>query len=429
MSNVMTETTSSMGSIGFPSIMSTSDSPLTDLDDELLRGITTAEQQPDWGEALQVAAVRAQLARLPGLVSSDETHQLRALLAQAAEGRYHVIQAGDCAEDPAECAPSTVMRKAALIDALAALMTANTGKPVLRVGRIAGQFSKPRSSSTEVVGGIELPAYRGHMVNRPEPTAQARRPDPTRMLDCYHAAYAAVAQLRQRVSSWAAPSGAPVWTSHEALVFDYELPMLRRTPSGGTLLASTHLPWIGERTRDPDGPHAMMLARVANPVACKVGPTIEPDELLALCARLDPECQPGRLVLIARMGADAAGHLLPPLVSAVRLAGHPAVWLCDPMHGNTVKLPDSRKVRYVKTIVAEINAFQQAVAAAGGIPGGLHLETTPFDVTECAWDDPAELQIRDEGRMYAKQPVSHCDPRLNPTQAVEAVSVWGLSRS
>ncbi|MFB6893583.1 3-deoxy-7-phosphoheptulonate synthase [Kitasatospora sp. NPDC056327] len=393
--------------------------PLTGLGEEWPWDVGAAEQQPDWRDPVRAAAVRAELARMPGLVTSEEVRQLRTLLAEAAAGGHQVVQAGDCAEDPAECEPSTILRKAGLLDALAGVMTVGTGRPVLRIGRIAGQFAKPRSATTEVVDGRELPVYRGHLVNGPEPTPEARRADPQRMLDCYHAALSAVTQLRRRTSAWAPPSGAAVWTSHEALVLDYELPLLRRTESGDILLASTHLPWIGERTRHPDGPHAMMLAQVANPVACKIGPTVRPRELLALCARLDPAREPGRLTLIARMGARAAGSVLPPLVAAVRDAGHPVVWLCDPMHGNTVKAPSGAKVRAVRTLVAEVRAFQEAVAGAGAVPAGLHLETTPHDVAECVWSDPAEA-----GTGTSSGPASHCDPRLNPAQAVEVVRAW-----
>ncbi|MCF3177044.1 3-deoxy-7-phosphoheptulonate synthase [Streptomyces sioyaensis] len=390
--------------------------------------IGSAEQQPDWPDPAQAATVGAELARLPGLVTWEEVRLLRTLLAGAAAGHYQVIQAGDCAEDPAECAPPAVLHKAGLLDALAGVMEAGTGTPVVRIGRIAGQFAKPRSATTETVAGLTLPVYRGHLVNAPEPTPLARRADPQRMLDCYDAAARALTCLRQRTSAGTPSTAAPVWTSHEALVFDYELPLLRRTPTGHTLLASTHLPWIGERTRQPDGPHAMMLAHVANPVACKVGPTTRPDELLALCSRLDPAREPGRLTLIARMGARTAATALPPLVTAVHRAGHPVAWLCDPMHGNTVKSPTGAKVRSVRSLLTEVRAFLTAVTEAGGTPAGLHLETTPFDVTECVWDDLAELTPTHS--VSAKPvPTSHCDPRLNPAQAVEVARAWATAPS
>jgi 3-deoxy-7-phosphoheptulonate synthase len=406
---------------GYPPHTLTAERPLDGLDEDFPRDLGTAEQQPHWEDPVQVAAARAELARLPGLVGSEEVRLLRTLLAEAAAGHYLVIQAGDCAEDPAECEPSAVLRKAGLLDALAGVMVAGTGRPVVRIGRIAGQFAKPRSAGTETADGVVLPVYRGHLVNGPEPTPAARRPDPRRLLDCYYAAHRAVTYLRQRTSDWAPPTSAPVWTSHEALLFDYELPLLRRTAAGDILLASTHLPWIGERTRQPDGPHVMMLAQVTNPVACKVGPTTRPEELLALCARLDPAREPGRLTLIARMGVPAVGDALAPLVAAVREAGHPVAWLCDPMHGNTVKSPAGVKVRSVRTVVEEVRTFLEVVTRAGGTPAGLHLETTPYDVAECVWGDPAEL---DAAPARSTGPVSHCDPRLNPAQAVEVARAW-----
>jgi 3-deoxy-7-phosphoheptulonate synthase len=409
---------------GYPLPELVAERPFVDVDEEYPWDVSAAEQQPDWSDPVQVAAVRAELVRLPGLAHGEEVSLLRSLLAEAAAGDYQVIQAGDCAEDPAECEPSIVMRKAGLLDALAGVMEAGTGKPVLRIGRIAGQFAKPRSAMTETVGGLELPVYRGHLVNGPEPIPTARQADPDRMLDCYRAAHSAVTYLRQR-------AGTPVWTSHEALVFDYELPLLRRTAAGDTLLASTHLPWIGERTRKPDGPHAMMLAQVVNPVACKIGPTAQPEELLALCARLDPGRERGRLTLIARMGVDAARTALPPLVTAVRQAGHQVVWLCDPMHGNTVKSPSGVKVRSVRTLVTEVRAFQEAVTEAGATPAGLHLETTPYDVAECVWGDPSELEASAGRHPGPAAFASHCDPRLNPAQAVEVARAWAnpLTRS
>ncbi|MEY9847308.1 3-deoxy-7-phosphoheptulonate synthase [Streptacidiphilus sp. BW17] len=378
----------------------------------------TARQQPDWHDPLRAAAVRAELAHLPGLVAWEEVQVLRMLLAQAAEGNYQVIQAGDCAEDPAECESGQVARKVGLLDALAGVMKVNTGKPVIRIGRIAGQFAKPRSSPTETVDGRELPVYRGHLVNSPAPTAQDRRADPERMLSCYQAAYRATSFLRQRTGGWTPPTGAPVWTSHEALVLDYELPLLRRTPTGQTMLASTHLPWIGERTRQLDGPHVQMLAEVANPVGCKVGPTMTPQELVALCDRLDPGREPGRLTLIARMGAARAGVALPPLVAAVRAAGHPVAWLCDPMHGNTVTSPSGHKTRTVETLIAEVVAFQQAVAEGGSTAAGLHLEATPDAVTECGWSGSDLDRV---GERYT----TLCDPRLNPQQAIAVAGSWG----
>ena len=208
-----------------------------------------------------------------------------------------------------------------------------------------------------------------------------------------------------------------MWTSHEALLLDYELPMVRRQPDGGLLLGSAHWPWIGERTRQVDGAHVALLAAVDNPVACKVGPQMTPEQILALCERLDPRREPGRLTLIARMGADAVRAALPPLVRAVRAAGHPVIWLTDPMHGNTVNSPVGLKTRCVETVIREVTDFQSAVAEAGGVDGGLHLETTPDQVTECA---VGESEIPGVGEKYT----SLCDPRLNPSQAVAVASAW-----
>jgi 3-deoxy-7-phosphoheptulonate synthase len=399
-------------------------SPVRDYDPELMAAVSddtdrlvAAEQQPVWADPERALAVRAELVGRPGLVVWEEVRMLRMLMAEAAHGTYQVIQAGDCAEDPDECEPWSVNRKIGLIDALAGVMKINTGRPVIRIGRIAGQFAKPRSSPTEIVDGRELPVYRGHLINGPAATPEERRADPDRMLACYTAADRATTLLRQRTGAWMPPTGAPVWTSHEALVLDYERPLLRRTVSGQSFLSSTHLPWVGERTRDLDGSHVRMLAAVANPVACKVGPTMSPADLVELCTRLDPGREPGRLTLVSRMGVSHVAARLPALVAAVRDAGHPVSWLCDPMHGNTIKTDSGLKTRSVDTIIEEIVAFQQAVIGAGGVAAGLHLETTPDDVTECAW---SPTRLADVGRHYT----SLCDPRLNPRQAVTVAGAW-----
>lgn len=373
-----------------------------------------ARQQPPWGDPAQVEQVRNALAALPPLVEAESLSSLRGLLARVAAGQAQVLQAGDCAEDPAECTARDVERKVGLLNVLAGVMTRITRLPVVRVGRIAGQYAKPRSAPTEWVGGVELPVYRGHLVNGPEPDLEARRPDPWRLLAGYRAASQVVAHLSSTPRTRVDPA---VWTSHEALLLDYEIPMLRRDRAGRLALTSAHWPWIGERTRQLDGAHVALLADVVNPVACKVGPRMEVAELLALCARLDPDREPGRLTLIARMGADATTDLLPRLVRAVRAAGHPVIWLVDPMHANTVTTAEGRKTRVVETIIREVTAFQLAVRAAGGVPGGIHLETTPDDVTECV---DAQCGTDSIGENYT----SLCDPRLNPRQAVSVVSAW-----
>lgn len=360
-----------------------------------------AAQQPDWDAPELVAQVRDELTGLPGLVTETEVNRLRVALAEVAAGRALVLQAGDCAEDPAESTPGHLARKTALINTLADLMA----KPVLRVGRIAGQYAKPRSAPTEIVDGVEVPVYRGHMVNDPDPAA--RRPDPKRIVHGYWAAAAAMEFLR--------PTG--LWTSHEALLMDYEEPMLRPRKDGRLLLSSTHWPWIGDRTRQPDGAHVAMLAAVVNPVACKVGPGTTVDDLLDVVARLDPRHEPGRLTLIARMGADRVEERLPPLVAAVRATGRHVIWLCDPMHGNTITA-NGRKTRLLATMIREVTGFRAAVAAAGGIAGGLHLEVTPSAVTECVSDLSEEIDAY----------TTFCDPRLNPAQAAAVVRAWGGNR-
>ncbi|MCX5339645.1 3-deoxy-7-phosphoheptulonate synthase [Streptomyces atratus] len=373
-----------------------------------------AQQQPQWGDSAEAEQVRDVLAALPPLVETESLGRLRGLLAEVAAGQAQVVQAGDCAEDPAECTAGDVERKTGLLNVLAGVMNAITHQPVVRVGRIGGQYAKPRSAHTELVGGGEIPVYRGHMVNGPEPDPEARRPDPRRLLAGYRAASQLMANLCPTPQARIDPA---VWTSHEALLLDYEIPMLRRDQEGRVALTSTHWPWIGERTRQLEGAHVALLADVVNPVACKVGPRMTVAELLGLCERLDPEKKPGRLTLIARMGADATMDLLPPLVRAVRAAGHPVIWLVDPMHGNTVTTAEGRKTRVVETIIREVTAFQAAVRTAGGIPGGIHLETTPDAVTECADVPNGTDRI---GEKYT----TLCDPRLNPRQAVSVVSAW-----
>jgi len=376
-----------------------------------------ALQQPDWGSPERFAEVCRELADLPGLVAEEDVHALRVQLARVAVGEAHVVQAGDCAEDPAECNAGDVARKVGVLDLLAGRLRMTTHRPVVRVGRIGGQFSKPRSRPTEMCRGQKLPVFRGHMVNGPEPDSVLRRTDPYRLLLGYHAAAEVMRHLGWSRDCVRSATCAPVWTSHEALLLGYESPMLRGDFIGETLLTSTHWPWIGERTRDPEGAHVALLAAVSNPVACKVGPTMTTDDLLALCERLDPRREPGRLTLIARMGAALVGERLPALVRDVRAVGHPVIWLCDPMHGNTVPGPDGLKTRFVEDIVAEVDRFQAAMRASGGVAGGLHLETTPDPVTECVQDVTQIAHVPDK---YT----SHCDPRLNPEQAIAVASAW-----
>jgi 3-deoxy-7-phosphoheptulonate synthase len=367
-----------------------------------------AHQQPEWTDFAEAMRIRRFLAGQPPLVGAEDVRALRDLLAHVARGEALVMQAGDCAEDPADCAADQVLRKVAVIDRCAEALGTLGGLPVLRIGRIAGQFAKPRSRPVERIDGRDLPVYRGHMVNGPTADPRSRCPDPRRILTGYLAASRMMATLGRSADA--------VWTSHEALLLDYEMPMLR-SDRDGRWLASTHFPWIGERTRQPDGAHVALLADVMNPVGCKIGPGTSEDEITALCRRLDPRREPGRLTLIARMGAGAVASRLPALVRRVRVAGHPVVWLCDPMHGNTIATDDGRKTRLLTTIAEEIRGFRRAVVDGGGVPGGLHLETTPDDTTEC---------VRDESELdtVADRYASLCDPRLNPRQAVSVIGAW-----
>ncbi|NYH79981.1 3-deoxy-7-phosphoheptulonate synthase [Actinopolyspora biskrensis] len=377
----------------------------------------TAEQQPDWPDPEHVSGVGERLSRLPALVDSVDVRILRGLLADVAAGKMRIVQAGDCAEDPAECTPEHVARRTGMLDSMAGVLRMSTREPVLRVGRIAGQFGKPRSSPTEVVGGRRLPVYRGHMVNALEPSEEDRTPDPERMLGGYRAARDVMNLLGWPGATTGSLIDPPVWTSHEALLLDYELPLTRRDPTGLPVLGSTHWPWIGERTRQVDGAHVALLSQVFNPVACKVGPKATVEEVVELCEALDPERVPGRLTLIARMGEGVIEEGLPPLVRAVRAEGHPVIWMSDPMHGNTVSRADGSKTRLVDSVMSEVRSFRRLVEEEGGVAGGLHLETSPDDVTECVTDGSAPDRA---GRGYT----SLCDPRLNPEQTLRVVSAW-----
>ena len=375
-------------------------------------------QQPRWEDREQLRSVRRALRRQPALVRNADVHRLRTELAEVAAGNARVIQAGDCAEDPSDSTLASVSKKAAVLEQLAGAMTTVTRAPVVAAARIAGQYAKPRSSPTEQIDDVELPTYRGHMVNAPEPDPAGRRPDPRRLLAGYRAASDVVRHLGWGGHAAGAGIDVPIWTSHEALLLDYEIPMLRRVGDGRLLLGSTHWPWIGERTRQTHGAHVALLAEIANPVASKIGPQATVDDVLALCERLDPAREPGRLTLIARIGAETVTDVLPVLVSAVRAEGHPVIWLCDPMHANTVTAPNGLKTRLLDRISTEARAFPDIVKASGGVAGGLHLETAADDdVSECV----ASASCMD---LVGTKYTTFCDPRLNPRQAVSVVSTW-----
>jgi 3-deoxy-7-phosphoheptulonate synthase len=335
--------------------------------------------------------------------------------------------------------------------------------PVLKVGRIAGQFAKPRSSDTEDIGGMTIPSFRGHMVNDIAPSEDARRPEPTRLLTAYHQAAATLNLLRaftkggfadlSRVHAWnqefvassregrryeAMADGidramrfmeacgidlaaearlhqVDFWTSHEALILGYEEALTRQDSlTGDWYDCSAHMLWIGERTRRLDGAHVEFLTGVGNPVGCKVGPSATADEVLGLCERLNPDRVPGRLTLITRMGADRVEDALRPLLRAVADAGHPVVWTCDPMHGNTYTSPSGRKTRHLDAVLAEIKGFFDAHRAEGTWPGGVHVELTGDDVTECLGGAEEVLDAHLDQRYETM-----CDPRLNARQSLD----------
>jgi 3-deoxy-7-phosphoheptulonate synthase len=421
-----------------------------------------ALQQPEWPDRARADEVRAEIARKPPLVFAGEARTLLASLAEVCGGRAFLLQAGDCAESFYDHTAVNIREKLKVILQMAAVMTYAASLPVVKVGRMAGQFMKPRSQPTETVGDLVLPSFRGHIVNGEEPTAAARTPDPERMLEGYHQAAETLNLLRAftkggfadlgRVHAWNqefvanSPEGrryeqvaaeieralafmqaigvdmrnpalhqVDVWTSHEALLLDYEEALTRvDSLTGDWYDCSAHFLWVGERTRDPKGAHVQFLAGVHNPIGVKVGPSATPDELLALWEALNPSRIPGRLTLIVRLGADRVGELLPPLVQAVRDAELPVVWVCDPMHGNVFLTDGGRKTRDFGQIMAEIEGFFAVHHAEGTWPGGVHLEITGDDVTEClgGGDNVSEEEL---DIAYT----TLCDPRLNARQSLD----------
>ncbi|MFJ2259105.1 3-deoxy-7-phosphoheptulonate synthase [Streptomyces sp. NPDC087844] len=384
-----------------------------------------AAQQPDWATHPAYEPSCTALASAPALVTPEELARLRRALAVVAAGGAVMLQLGDCAESFEETDADQVRAKTAVLHALADEVADGTGLPVLRVGRIGGQFAKPRTRPHEEVDGVLLPAFRGHMVNGESPTPEARVHDPRRMVRAYEASadvLRALARERdQRARRFHRSPGyrefedGP-WASHDALVLDYEARLVR-TEDGRRLLGSTHLPWLGDRTRALHSAHVRLLASVVNPVALKLGPSTAPAELREVCALLDPHRLPGRLTLIVRMGAERVTGLLPPLVAAVRDAGHRPVWLSDPMHGNTVR-EAGRKTRRLTDIVDEASRCKRVLERAGEHPGGLHLEVAASDVTECLGG-----KVDGVDRL-AERYTTLCDPRLNPDQAAELTRAW-----
>ena len=422
-----------------------------------------AAQQPEWPDSGALDNALKHLGSLPPLVFAGEARALTAQLAQVAEGKAFLLQAGDCAESFEAFSADAIRDKLKVILQMAVVLTYSTGVPVLKVGRIAGQFAKPRSSSTETVDGVELPSFRGHMVNDVAFNASARVPNPDRLVQAYHQSAATLNLVRaftkggfadlSRVHQWnqefvaSSPEGrrydrvadhidralrfmaacgintesqpnlheVDFFTSHEALILGYEEALTRQDSLTGQWYdCSAHMLWIGERSRQLDGAHIDFLRGVGNPIGCKVGPSATVEDVLALCETLNPDRVPGRLTLITRMGADKIATALPPLLAAVRDAGHPVVWACDPMHGNTFTSETGRKTRDFDAVLAEIAGFFAAHWAEGTWPGGVHIELTGDDVTECLGGGDA-LGHADLDDRYE----TICDPRLNGRQSID----------
>jgi 3-deoxy-7-phosphoheptulonate synthase len=422
-----------------------------------------AAQQPEWPDPAVLDASLDRLRTMPPLVFAGEARSLSDALAAVAERRGFVLQAGDCAESFDAFSANSIRDKLKVILQMAVVLTYGSGVPTIKIGRIAGQFAKPRSAATEARDGVELPSFRGDMVNDFAFAADARRPDPTRLVQAYQQSASTLNLLRafakggfadlSRVHAWnlefvdASPEGrrydelaaeidralrfmaacgidldaelqlhqVDFYTSHEALILGYEEALTRRDSLTDEWYdCSAHLLWIGDRTRQLDGAHVEFLSGIENPVGVKLGPTAAPEDVVALCNRLNPQRRPGRLCLVSRMGADHVADALPPLLRAVRLAGHPVVWMCDPMHGNTFQHASGYKTRDFDVIMRELHSFFAACDATDVWPGGVHVELTGDDVTEC-------LGGSDEvsGDQLEERYETECDPRLNARQSLD----------
>jgi 3-deoxy-7-phosphoheptulonate synthase len=378
----------------------------------LLKAELKAEQQPVWPDAAELERVTGRLAAGIPLVLPAECETLRARMARVASGDAFLLQGGDCAETFRDLSLDGVSRKMDTLFDVADELSESMFLPVVVVARLAGQYAKPRSSAVESRDGVTLPSYRGDAVNGLDFTSEARTPDPHRMLQMYASASATLNAVRSLLAEGAGPhAGRELFVSHEALLLDYEYP-LTRAHADGPYCGSGHLLWAGERTRQTDGAHIDFLSRISNPVAVKVGPTATVEELLDLVERLDPERLPGRLSFIVRMGAERIRDVLPGLVDGVTRAGARVAWVTDPMHGNTYSAPSGHKTRHFDTVLDEVTGFFEVHRALGTHPGGLHLEMTGEDVTECVG---AGVAAGDLPQRYA----SACDPRLNRDQSLE----------
>ncbi|EFH10252.1 3-deoxy-7-phosphoheptulonate synthase [Pseudoroseomonas cervicalis ATCC 49957] len=417
-------------------------------------------QVPDYPDQARLNAMESRLASFPPLVFAGEARRLQQSLAQAGQGRAFVLQGGDCAESFADFKANPIRDTFRVLLQMAVVLTFGGSLPVVKLGRMAGQFAKPRSSDTETQEGVTLPSYRGDIINGPEFTPEARVPDPARMEFAYMQSAGTLNLLRafatggyadlHEVHRWnlgfvarsplvdryrdlaaridetlrfmaaCGMSNAPqvreteFYTSHEALLLPYEEALTRVDSTTGDWYAcSAHFLWIGDRTRQPEGAHVEFLRGVKNPLGLKVGPTTDPDELVKLTEILNPENIPGRLTLISRMGASKVADKLPPLLRAVQRAGREVVWICDPMHGNT-HTAGSYKTRSFDAILSELRGFFDAHQAEGTWAGGVHVEMTGSDVTECI-GGAHKLSEADLSANYA----TFCDPRLNAEQALE----------
>lgn len=419
-------------------------------------------QMPDYPDPAALAAVEQQLRQYPPLVFAGEVRRLKARLGEAAAGRAFLLQGGDCAECFAEFSADNTRDTFKVLLQMAVVLTWGAQMPVIKVGRMAGQFAKPRSAPTEVQGAQELPSYRGDIINGFDFTPEARIPDPQRMLQAYTQAAASLNLLRafstggyadiHRVNSWIAGftdgpeaeryrdiadrlseamafmqaagvtaetahqlGSVEFYTSHEALLLEYEEALARVDSTSGLPVAgSGHLIWIGDRTRQPDGAHVEFCRGVQNPIGLKCGPSLTDDDLKTLLERLNPENEPGRITLITRFGAGKVGDHLPRLIRVVAEEGANVVWTCDPMHGNTIKSTTGYKTRPFDSVLREVREFFAVHQAEGSIPGGVHFEMTGQDVTECTGGVRAVTDEDLSSRYHTA-----CDPRLNASQSLE----------
>ncbi len=423
----------------------------------------TALQMPTYPDAAALGVVEDRLRGYPPLVFAGEARNLKRILADAAAGKAFLLQGGDCAESFAEFHPDNIRDTFRVLLQMAVVLTYGAGCPVVKVGRMAGQFAKPRSGDSETINGETLPSYRGDMVNAMEFTPEARIPDPARLERGYNQAAATLNLLRafaqggyadlHKVHQWNlgfvadSESGerfrdladrldetlafmaacgvtsettpqireTDFFTSHEALLLNYEQAMTRvDSTSGDWYDTSAHMLWVGDRTRQLDGAHLEFLRGIANPVGVKVGPTMQQDELIKLIDMLNPKDEAGRLTLIVRMGADKVERELPALIRCVQREGRTVVWACDPMHANTIKSSNGYKTRPVDKILEEVRGFFAVHKAEGSHAGGVHFEMTGQNVTECVGGDQAITEA-DLGSRYH----THCDPRLNAKQSLE----------